>query len=508
MNKFCLCLNRIGTYRVLRRIPACLWIVFLLHCLDAFSYFARTFNITLYFTERLGMSDATASRYYAWFGAASVVFGVLAGPVIDWMGLKKSLLLGILITTVAGFMFAFATSIPVVVMALLFGIPLGAALFQPPLHIAVDRYSVLKAENEDMGEQVKKMAFRFLYTGANLGAVVALVYTSALIVQSGVVMSSQSSESSGANSTTTTANCSDVGFNMFAPAQLEPTSSESEDGWVFDGYGLLFLTAAIVSAVTVVVTSAFQETRMPVEPEKITAKQCISTLREPNFYILLCFVTSLIPVRAMFKYMEALMPIYLTRTLPCAPYGMLLAVNPLAIIVLTPVMGIVTRRVPLFALLIIGTFISGISPLLLAFWTEAPYYTNIWVSILIFTVGEALYSPMVSQYTLMLSPLNKKGLYGGLILLPTFLGTFAAGEITAWLLEDYCPRGGDPARCHEMWIPVALMSLISFVLLVVMYIVLYPVCKFNEEASAQGYTQQLDSELGDAELSDRDDKAE
>ena len=494
MNCCCRWLNRHGTWLAIKRIALCLWIAFALHALDAYSYFALSFSITLYFTESLGMSDEAASRYYAWYGGASVIFGVLSGPVIDRMGLKKSLLLGALVSTVARVLFAFSGSIPVVVLSLLIGVPLGAGLFQPPLHIAVDRYSALKATSVDEESEIKKMGFRFLYTAANVGAIVALLFTDFAIDTSPDLAGL--GNSSDTNSSLAQLTCP-TSFDLFNGGD-DPGDS-SDDHWMFEGYVLLFATAAAVSAFTVVLSSAFQEQRMAKEPAKLTWRLGLSTLREPNFYILLWFVTVLIPVRAMFKYMEALMPLYLTRTLPCAPYGTLLAVNPFGIIVLTPIVGVITRRVPFWALLVIGTFVSGVAPLLMYWWRDGPLYSNIWVSIGIFTLGEALYSPLISQYTLLLSPADKKGLYGGLILIPTFIGTFVAGEITVWLLATYCPRDGDPDRCHDMWLPVTLMSVSSSVLLLVMWVVLHPICKYDEAARAEGYVLQEDFE-GDVEL--------
>jgi len=479
-------MNQIAVWRTIRAIAACLWVVFLLQSLTSFSYYARLFSITLYFTESLGMSDASATSYYMWFGAASVIFSVLAGPVVDQLGLKRSMLLGVTALTVAGFVFAFSQNIPLTAAALLGGIPLGTALLEPPMHISINRYSSLKVANKGEADEVEKMGFRFIYIAANLGAALALVFTS-------LAVGNPANDSGNASTSAVPLNCSRP-LDFFAGDETVGLDSlDSDDPWFISGYALLFAVAAVVTLVSVFVVWAFEEVRLPQASAKFSFREFLGTARETRFYVLLLFVASLVPVRATFKYLEALMPIYIRRTQPCAPYGLLLAVNPLSIVPLVAVMAPATRRVPLFVLLIAGTFVAGAAPLLLTFWTEAPYYSNIWVAVLLQTIGEAAYSPLISLYIMKMSPPNKKGLYGGLLKLPEFLGNFAAGKITAWALAEYCPPGGDPEQCHGMWVPLSLISLISFVLLTVLYVILYPVCKFrDEEEEVQGYSQQLD----------------
>ena len=398
-------------WRQVKSIPGPLWIVFILHMLDAYCFFSIAFNITLYFTSELGMSDSEASNYFGLWGGLLVLFGIPSGYIIDQIGLKKSILIGAITSTIARFVFAFSDSAEVSVIALLLGSTFGAGLFQSPLHIAVARYSPT--------EQVRNIGFSFLYTFANIGAIAALLST-----------------------------------DLFLRLNL-----------VMSGYQLLFVVCAFVSLLTVVFGSAFQEMPERDQPAgTLSTKQFLATLLEKNLWMLMLLVIVLIPSRALFHYAEALVPIYLARMFPGTPYGSVLTVNPAAILVLTPIAGILLKRAGTYPMLISGTAIAGASIFIMYFWYTANYYWGVLipegvvVSELIFTVGEAIYSPRFSKYAIDLAPPQKQGIYGGLVPLPGFAGTLMAGWVSGQLLERYC-SSPDAAECRKVWPPIGYMAM-------------------------------------------------
>lgn len=81
--------------------PACvrrdLYIIFLLKVLESYSYFSMSRVLTLYLTEELGTPDLEAGTLYGLWGTLLVLWGFVLGPAIDSMGVKRSLLLCMLL---------------------------------------------------------------------------------------------------------------------------------------------------------------------------------------------------------------------------------------------------------------------------------------------------------------------------------------------------------------------------------------------------------------------------
>lgn len=466
----CSWLDHSTAFQILRRITGSIWIANVLDFLNSYASFVVSFSISLYLTLSLGMSDLDASRAYSWYGGSGVIYGVLVGPIIDRIGLKKSVMVGLFVMTIGRFVFAFSQVVWVSLAVLIFVIPFGHAIFDPPLNIAAEVYGQVNAVDSDQADQISKMSFRILYFSANAGAWIALLLTDLLIDKSSMTVGN-----------ITNVDCHGT-WDLFSGGDNPSTTDVSAD-WVIGGYTLLFSTAALITTLALFLAPSFKELPVAQPKNRLTWRDYFETFREPNFYILLWFVICLIPVRAMFKYMEVLMPLYFSRTIPCAPWATLLSINPMGIMILTPIVSVVTNRVPLFVLLITGTLISAISPLIMALWPDAPYYLNIIISMSTFTLGESIWSALIGLFILQLSPLNKKGLYGGMTEIPTFLGSIAAGEITGYLLTTYCPVGGDPDLCHAMWIPVTFMSLLTPANLLIMYFVIYRWCKCMKPAN-------------------------
>jgi hypothetical protein len=85
---------------------------------------------------------------------------------------------------------------------------------------------------------------------------------------------------------------------------------------------------------------------------------------------------------------------------------------------------------------------------------------------MIFTFGEALYSPKATQYQLAKSPSGKKAIYSGLISVPGFFGSVISGKMSGWLLVEYCPTSihdiasneNQLEDCGNLWYIVAIVA--------------------------------------------------
>eukprot|EP01046_Picozoa_sp_COSAG06_P066525 COSAG06_NODE_16824_length_978_cov_2.092150_1_plen_132_part_00 len=94
-----------------KRSPACqLRLVHALKFLAALGYFVVTLTLSLYLTDELGFSDTAAGSMYGILGMLISLFTLPAGMIIDHIGIKRSLLLGAVLSTTSRLVLVVATS--------------------------------------------------------------------------------------------------------------------------------------------------------------------------------------------------------------------------------------------------------------------------------------------------------------------------------------------------------------------------------------------------------------
>ena len=150
-------------------------------------------------------------------------------------------------------------------------------------------------------------------------------------------------------------------------------------------------------------------------------------------------------VRLMFQHMHFTWPKYVTRVEGDAfPVGTVWSLNSLGILFLAPLATALTRRLPIFPVLLGGAAISAASPFLLCLGSALPIQLAM---IAVLTVGEALWSPRLYEYNVAIAPRGQEATYVGLAKLPFFLAKLVVTPMSGWLLARYCPVVGarDPA---------------------------------------------------------------
>jgi len=175
------------------------------------------------------------------------------------------------------------------------------------------------------------------------------------------------------------------------------------------------------------------------------------TLHQAKFWRFFAITTIFIWGRSNFSHMDATFPKYSTREFgEDFPYELHMAINPTTIIFLVPLFAYLSGKfqlgvVPVF---IIGSMCSGVSPLFLA------VSNSVWASVMwlvMLSVGEAIWSPKLIEYSVAIAPEGREGTYLSLSQAPLFVAKFATGGFSGWLLETYCPQQGtrDPKM---MWL--------------------------------------------------------
>jgi MFS family permease len=132
------------------------------------------------------------------------------------------------------------------------------------------------------------------------------------------------------------------------------------------------------------------------------------------------------------------------------PIGKLNSINPFIIVFGVILSTPIVARFKLFHVMFVGICISAVSMLVLAIYpgwfiqtfgmTLAQGYLAIALAqIVIFSIGEVIWSPRLYEYTAAVAPTGREASYMGLSYLPMTFARFAEGPLAGTLLTEYCP---------------------------------------------------------------------
>nr|HQI06221.1 hypothetical protein [bacterium] len=199
-----------------------------------------------------------------------------------------------------------------------------------------------------------------------------------------------------------------------------------------------------------------------------------SAVVEKYFWMFIAILTTTLFVRFIFFHLHYTFPKYGIRVLGEGAkigniYGVL---NPVLIVFLVPMVASFTKKTKSYTMLVIGSAISSLSCFLAVIpgkvfegltntvlgeiifikWLgmadtmeklmENPPVSEYWSLIfffLIFTIGEAIWSPRLMQFTAEIAPKGKEGTYIALAILPFFLAKFVVGPMSGLLVNAYVP---------------------------------------------------------------------
>lgn len=392
--------------------------------------------MVMFLTNEFGFSDTQAGWAYGMYGVMSTVFGFACGWVIDYLGVRNSLLIGGLVGGLSRLALAFTTSSRTAQIIMYTFLPFSECLGIPVMSICVKRYT--NAHN-------RTFAFSIFYSMMNIAALFAgpLVDLSRFRFADGISL-----------------NLHRFGFE----AVIHITALR-----------IVVLSSALAAAAMLIgVAMGVREIQVDdagnvstFTPDRSSPMdQTMQVLREPAFWRLTVFTLLIVGVRLVFRHLDCTMPKYLVRQFgPDAPFGLVYSINPFVVIWLVPLVALVTRHIDSFTMILVGSFISALSP----FWiTVGEQYWAVILFMITLSVGEAVYSPRVYEYTMEVSGHGKEGLYSSLSSAPLFSVKLLVGGMSGWLLTNFMPADDVAARDGKtLWMIVGLTSLTSPILMLI-----------------------------------------
>jgi POT family proton-dependent oligopeptide transporter len=164
------------------------------------------------------------------------------------------------------------------------------------------------------------------------------------------------------------------------------------------------------------------------------------------------------------------LPGYLHRYVdPNADVELILITDGLTVIALTLLVNYLTRRIPAFHAVILGTVVTSVAWIILAL---RPTVWGAVLSLFVLALGEIIQSPRYYEYISRLAPPGQQGTYMGFAFLPIGIGSLIGGWFGGRLAHHYGEVVHQPAR---MWYAITAVGIATAVLLAIYNKIVRPV---------------------------------
>ena len=462
----------LAKFTVLKGAQRELWLTFLIKFLIYTAYSVTNKTMVLWLSKDLGFSDQAAGALVGWLWApAMTVFTLLAGSVTDAIGLRRTFFVGVAICTVARSVMVVTTTPWLALACGVLPLAVGEALGTPVLLAATRRYSTVAQ---------RSISFSIIYAVMNVGYVAA-GYIFDYLRQLHLRVSLFGFEPSTYQQLFIVSLLFEI--VLFPVIYFLRRGAEATDGGpVIDESSRDRGTAPAFW------TGIGQTVR---QSAIATAQLFRRLLGQSAFYRLLAFFLFIGFLKAIFLQMDYVFPKWGIRELGLnAPVGKLSAINAIIIIFLVPIVGALTQKFAAYRMVVIGGAICAAGVFIMALPTQwfqlaansgigqslgrgylglhgsiHPYYIMVALYLIVFSVGEAFYSPRVYEYAAAIAPKGQEASYGSLAYLPFLVGKVLVGA-GGWLLAAFCPEHG-PRHSGTMWLIFALAASVAPIGLVV-----------------------------------------
>jgi POT family proton-dependent oligopeptide transporter len=454
--------------------------------LDSYSYFSLSIILTLFLSEDFGYTDIQAGTIYGAWGALITIYGLATGFIVDNLGVAASLRLGFLMSLISRCFLFFTTSRAVFLWNICLLLPLGNCMGIPVLTTGIRRYT---------HEGNRGFAYGLFYVIMNVAALL-----SGPIVDYCTIAYKDTDAEGGGN----------------GDEHDEEAKEYTPKEWSLTGYRLVVLTGVISNIIAVFVTLTVREIKLgagppdlknaagevlerpaaedesesetedneqatidPLTKDGIASSKDATistftplkgsawsilkeTMTKKSFwrFIAVCLIT--LNVRMIFRHLDATLPKYMVREFgENVKKGSIYSINPALIIVLVPLVTAATSHVDPLVMIHYGSYISTASVFFLAVSTSV---TACILFVIVLSIGEAVWSPRLYDYTMNVCPEGREGTYMALSSAPLFLAKLPVGFMSGYLLHEYCPEEG-PRNSKMMWFIIGITTAVSPILL-------------------------------------------
>jgi proton-dependent oligopeptide transporter, POT family len=374
------------------------WVANISEIFERLSYYAVFAALARYLHEALLFPTEQAASLSGIFGGAVWVMAIFGGALADRIGFRRALSLAYFILSCSYFLVG-SIAAPWLAPArnvLPLGVMVGVILFLPALGVALVKPSVVGTTARASRENVRSIGYSIYYTLVNIGSFMGPF-------AAGWIHSRMRVE------------------NVFRLAALS----------VF----LMFIAVLIF----------FKEPRRENDQQTTSLGQVghnlLTVLGNGRFVLFLLIFSG---YWIVFWQQYLILGIYIHDYVdPTANTELILITDPLIVITLTVAVNAITRRIPAFPAITLGTLITAVG------WLVIGAYPGVWtavVTLMIVALGEIIQSPRYYEYISRLAPSGQQGTYMGFAFLPIGIGSLVGGWFSGKLMHHFGEVTHHPAR--------------------------------------------------------------
>ena len=406
------------------------------YVLEGLTYFGVVGLLAIFFNQFVGLDDIDAGRMVGFLTAGITIAMLFLGATVDWIGLRKSLLIALSLMFVGRIMLTLSPGMGAsglwntshwFSMLGIVGIILGYGIYQPAAYAGVKQLTTPKTA---------AMGYAMLYALMNLGG--------------------------------------------FLPGIISPPIRKAFDitgvFWVYVALTVVGIMVVFFFITNKAMTKAVNdiresEGRGETEEEKSELDD-MSAKEKLQYYIknfpvrdlrFLFFIFALIPVQTLFAHNWLTLPQYTSRAFDgfvSDNFEFFVNLNPILIFILTPMVTALTAKKDTYNMMIIGTLVMAAPTFILVL---GPNFYTLMAYLVLMTIGEAMWQPRFLQWVAEIAPKNMTGIYMGIGQFPWFLTKVITSLYSGWFLMNYCPEGGLPSEMNTemMWLIYGFIAIVS-----------------------------------------------
>jgi proton-dependent oligopeptide transporter, POT family len=365
------------------------WVANISELFERLSFYAAFASLPRYLHESLNFDVERASSLAGLFGGLVWFLAAFGGALADRMGFRRALSLAYLILATSYFLLG-SISAPWLA-PIRNAVPLVALvtfiLMLPALGVALVKPSVVGTTARASNENVRSIGYSIYYTVVNIGGAAGPYLA----------------------------------------------------GWVHKHLSVekVFAMAALsVFAMFFAVLLLFKEPRRvgEAQPESIAqvARNFLTVTSNWRFMLFLIIFSG---YYIAFWQEFIILPIYVHGYVDAnSNTEMLLMWDPLTVIALQMAVSILTKKMPSFRGITLGTLISGLAWILLALH---PTVAMAVATLIVVAIGELTQQPRYYEYISRLAPSGQQGTYMGFAFLPIGIGSLVGGWLGGFLIHRF-----------------------------------------------------------------------
>jgi proton-dependent oligopeptide transporter, POT family len=389
------------------------WVANVSEIFERLSYYGAFASLAVYLQEKLNFSTQATGTLTGIFGGMVWFLAIFGGAVADKLGFRRALSLAYLILAAAYFLIGSigASWLAPVRNAVPLGLFVGVILVLPALGVSLVKPCVVGTTARASKENVRSIGYSIYYTMVNIGGAAGPYLA----------------------------------------------------GWAHDRFGVenvFRLSALSVFAMFFLVLIFFREPRKPGDAPAPSVLHVIrnfaTVLWPPKFLLfLLIFTGYWIVFWQQYIILPGYIHSYIDRNVSVEK---ILITDGAVVICLTLAVNFLIRRIPAFQAVILGTVISSLSWLIVAFW---PTVWGAVFSLGFLALGEITQAPRYYEYISRLAPGGPQGKYMGFAFLPIGIGSLIGGWFGGRVMHQFGEVAEQPQRVWWVISAVGLLTALS-----------------------------------------------